>query len=118
MKCMKAVSVLNFKIEERSNQYSVTISIFKPKLRIQNQITENMSKKTKALVYNFIGFAFFYVVIYFLLNQFTYMTGILVPLTAAVAASIITPKFQAVRYQGEEKLFMKWLFMKGIKEVR
>ncbi len=77
-----------------------------------------MSKKTKALLYNFISFAFFYTAIYFLLSHFTHLTGLWLPITSAVMASILTPKFQTVRYQGEEKLFMKWLFMKGIREVK
>lgn len=77
-----------------------------------------MSKKTKSFLYNFIGFAFFYTVCYFLIITFTHMTGILVPITSAVASTILSPKFQVARFQGEEKIFMKWLFIKGIKEVK
>lgn len=46
------------------------------------------------------------------------MTGLWVPITSAVAATILSPKFQVARFQGEEKIFMKWLFVKGIKEVK
>ena len=77
-----------------------------------------MSKKTKAFLYNFIGFAFFYTVAYFLINEFTHMTGFWVPVTAAVVSTILSPKFQVARFQGEEKLFMRWLFIKGVKEVK
>jgi len=77
-----------------------------------------MSKKTKAFLYNFIGFAFFYTAGYFLLVTFTHMTGLWVPITAAVVSTILSPKFQVARFQGEEKLFMRWLFIKGVREVK
>ena len=77
-----------------------------------------MNKKTKALLYNFLGFAFFFTIVYFLVVQFTNLNGLWIPLTSGVAASILTPKFQAVNYMGEEKLLMKWMFMKGIKEIK
>ncbi|RYJ45158.1 MULTISPECIES: hypothetical protein [Flavobacterium] len=77
-----------------------------------------MSKKTKSFLYNFIGFAFFYIVAYFLIITFTHLTGYWIPITAAVISTILSPKFQVARFQGEEKIFMKWLFVKGIKEVK
>ncbi len=77
-----------------------------------------MSKKTKALVYNLIGFAVLFIALrYFVLN-YTNLTGIWKPLTAAVAASLLAPKFQAVNTRDGEKLFMKALFLKGIKEIK
>lgn len=77
-----------------------------------------MSKKNKALLYNFLGFAFFYFIVYVLIVNFTHMTGYMIPITSAVVSTILSPKFQAVRFQGEEKIFMKWLFVKGVKEVK
>lgn len=77
-----------------------------------------MSKKTKSFLYNFIGFAFFYILAYFLIITFTHLTGYWIPITAAVISTILAPKFQVARFQGEEKIFMKWLFVKGIKEVK
>ncbi|WP_330441662.1 MULTISPECIES: hypothetical protein [Flavobacterium] len=77
-----------------------------------------MSKKNKALLYNFLGFTFFYFIVYILIVTFTHMTGYMVPVTSAVASTILSPKFQAVRFQGGEKIFMKWLFVKGVKEVK
>jgi hypothetical protein len=38
-------------------------------------------------------------------------------LTAFVIGTIIGPKFQAARTKDGEKLFMKWIFIKGIKEI-
>jgi hypothetical protein len=77
-----------------------------------------MSPKTKALLYNFLGFAVFYVPVYFLALRFTNLEGFLRPLTAAIAASILSPKFQAVRTPEGEKVFMSWLFIKGVREIR
>ena len=76
-----------------------------------------MSKKTKAIVYNLIGFATLFISLrYFVLN-YTNLTGIWKPITAAVVASLLAPKFQAVNTRDGEKLFMKALFIKGIKEI-
>jgi hypothetical protein len=36
---------------------------------------------------------------------------------AFVIGTILAPKFQAVNTKDGEKLFMKWLFVKGVKEV-
>ena len=77
-----------------------------------------MNKKIKGFIYNFLGFAFFFTVVYFLVVRFTELTGFWIPITAGVAASLLSPKFQVVNYQGEEKLFMKWMFIKGIKEIK
>jgi hypothetical protein len=77
-----------------------------------------MDKKSKALIYNFLGFALFFTIVYFLVVQFTDLSGLWIPLTSGVAASILTPKFQVVKYMGEEKLFMKWMFIKGVKEIK
>ena len=77
-----------------------------------------MDKKSKALIYNFLGFAIFFTIVYFLVVQFTDLQGLWIPLTSGVAASLLTPKFQAVKYMGEEKLFMKWMFIKGVKEIK
>ncbi len=77
-----------------------------------------MNKKRKALTYNFLCFAAFYMILYFLIVRFTGLTGLWIPLTAFVSASILTPKFQYVKYRGEDKIFMKWLFIKGLKEIK
>ncbi len=77
-----------------------------------------MNKKTKALVYNLIGFAVLFIGLrYFVLN-YTNLSGIWKPITAAVVASLLAPKFQAVNTREGEKLFMKALFIKGIKEIK
>jgi hypothetical protein len=46
------------------------------------------------------------------------MTGWWKPITAAMMATLLAPKFQAIRTGEGEKLFMKWLFIKGFKETK
>ncbi|KAF2518790.1 hypothetical protein E0W68_08565 [Flavobacterium salilacus subsp. salilacus] len=77
-----------------------------------------MNKKAKAILYNFLGFAPIFLLLYFTIPQFTGLTGLFIPLTAFVVATILAPKFQAIKYQGQEKILMKWLFIKGVKEVK
>lgn len=77
-----------------------------------------MNKKVKAFLYNFLGYAPFFLGFYFAAQNFTSLTGWWAPVTAAVCATILAPKFQAVTLHGEEKIFMRWLFVKGVKEVK
>jgi len=77
-----------------------------------------MNKKVKALLYNFLGYAPFFLLAWYLLGNFTNLTGFWVPATAAVVSTILAPKFQVIKFQGEEKIFMKWLFIKGVKAVK
>ena len=77
-----------------------------------------MKKSTKALLFNFLGFAVIYLITYFLITRFTYLSGWWIPVTAAMASMLLAPKFQAVKTREGEKLFMKWLFVKGLKEIK
>ena len=76
-----------------------------------------MKPKFKAFLFNFIGFAVLFVIIrtimWFLLSS----DSIFLAIVAAVLASVLSPKFAVSRTKGGEKLFMKWVFIKGIKEV-
>ncbi|HNP33218.1 MAG TPA: hypothetical protein PKN96_07985 [Flavobacterium sp.] len=79
-----------------------------------------MSKKTKALLYNFIGFALFFLPSYYLIQRYggLTLTGYFIPITAFVISTILAPKFQAAQTRDGEKLFMKWMFLKGVKEIK
>lgn len=77
-----------------------------------------MNKKTKSFVYNFIGFAIIFLGVRYLVATFTGLAGFWVPLTAFIVGTLLAPKFQTVQTKDGEKLFMKWLFIKGIKEIR
>lgn len=39
------------------------------------------------------------------------------PISAAVAGSLLAPKFQVVKNTEGEKLYMKFIFIKGIREI-
>ena len=77
-----------------------------------------MNKKTKSFIYNFLGFAIIYIPAYLLIMIYTGLTGIWIPLTAFMVTLILSPKFQVVNFHGQEKILMKWLFIKGVKEVK
>ncbi len=76
-----------------------------------------MTNKTKALLYNLVCFAIIFVLFRILLEAYTALTGLWIPITAFVIGTILAPKFQAVKTSEGEKLFMKWLFIKGIKQL-
>ncbi|MFN3969012.1 hypothetical protein [Flavobacterium sp.] len=75
-----------------------------------------MTNKTKALLWNFLGFAPIFIIVYFLLQRYSGLTGLWLPFTSFIVGTIVAPKFQAVKTRDGEKIFMKWLFMKGIKQ--
>ncbi|BDU25573.1 MULTISPECIES: hypothetical protein [unclassified Flavobacterium] len=71
----------------------------------------------RAFLYQLGSFAILFLLLRFVIASYTGLTGIWIPLTAFVVATIIGPKFQAVKTKDGEKLFMKWIFVKGIKEI-
>jgi hypothetical protein len=77
-----------------------------------------MSKKVKAFLYNLICFALIFLGFRWLIIHYTNLTGFLIPITAFVVGTLTAPKFQAVPTADGEKLFMKWLFIKGVREVK
>ncbi len=77
-----------------------------------------MSKKTKSFVYNFIGFAIIFFIVRYLVGTYTDLQGYWIPVTAFVVGTLLAPKFQTVKTNEGEKLFMKWLFIKGFKEIK
>jgi hypothetical protein len=77
-----------------------------------------MSVQTKALVFQFLSFAVLFIAFRFLIAAYTGLQGYWIPITAAVVATLISPKFQSVRTKDGEKLFVKWLFVKGVREIK
>jgi len=71
----------------------------------------------KAFLFNLISFIILFVGFRFLVGKYTHLIGIWISLTAFVIGTILAPKFQAVKTKDGEKLFMKWMFVKGIKEI-
>ncbi|ETN96123.1 hypothetical protein SAMN04487906_0513 [Zhouia amylolytica] len=76
-----------------------------------------MKLKNKALLYNFIGFLIFFLIIRFSLHAFTSINYIVIALVAGFGAIFLAPKFAVVYHGKKEKLMMKWIFMKGVKEI-
>uniref|UniRef100_UPI00404AA73B hypothetical protein n=1 Tax=Flavobacterium sp. TaxID=239 RepID=UPI00404AA73B len=77
-----------------------------------------MNKKTKAFVYNFLSFTALYIPALMLIEKFTSLEGFMVSITAFVFSLVLGPKFQYLKTNDSEKIFVKWLFVKGIKEVK
>lgn len=77
-----------------------------------------MTLKTKAFIYQLISFAVLFIIVRFLVATYTNLSGLWIPLTAFIVGTILSPQFQAVKTNQGEKLFMKWIFMKGIKEIK
>ena len=77
-----------------------------------------MKKSTKALLFNFLGFAGLYLLAYLLAAQLAGLSGWAVPVTAAVIAMLLSPKFQSVKHREGEKLYVKWPFVKGVREIK
>jgi len=77
-----------------------------------------MSKlQVRAFLYNLGCFAILFVAFRYLVGQYTNLSGLWIPMTAFVAGTLLAPKFQAVKTRDGEKLFMSWLFVKGIKKI-
>ena len=71
----------------------------------------------RAFLYQLGCFAILFIGFRFLVASYTNLTGLWIPFTAFAIATILSPKFQAAKTKDGEKLFMSWLFIKGIKEI-
>lgn len=77
-----------------------------------------MSLKTKAFIYQLLSFAVLFIGFRFFIGAYTNLLGFWIPLTAFIIGTILSPKFQAVKTNDGEKLFMSWIFIKGIKQIK
>lgn len=73
--------------------------------------------QVRAFLYQLGCFAILFVSIRFLLTAYTQLSGLWIPFTAFALGTILAPKFQAIKTKYGEKLFMSWLFLKGVKEI-
>ena len=71
----------------------------------------------KAVLYQFLAFALIFLGVRWLLISFTLMGTFFVLMTAFVAATILSPFFKVERTREGDKLYMKWIFMKGLRQV-
>jgi hypothetical protein len=73
--------------------------------------------QVRAFLYQLGCFAILFISLQFLIDKYTQLSGLWIPMTAFVVGTILAPKFQAVKTKEGEKLFMKWMFVKGIKDI-
>lgn len=77
-----------------------------------------MSKlKTRAFIYQMLCFGILFMLIRYLLSQYTQIEDIWCSVIAFFVGTFLAPQFQAVKTKEGEKLFMKWIFIKGIREI-
>ncbi|WP_348799583.1 hypothetical protein [Flavobacterium adhaerens] len=77
-----------------------------------------MSKlQVRAFLYNLGCFAILFILFRYLVAQYTGLTGFWIPTVAFLGGTLLAPKFQAAKTKDGEKLFMSWIFVKGIKEI-
>lgn len=74
--------------------------------------------QVKAFVFQLLCFATLFILFRYLISEYTNLTGLWVPFTAFAVGTLLAPKFQAVKTNDGEKLFMKWLFITRIKEIK
>lgn len=73
--------------------------------------------QVRAFLFQLGCFAILFTLFRYLVGHYTNLTGYWVPLTAFAVGTLLSPKFQAVKTKDGEKLFMKWIFIKEIKEI-
>ncbi|MBT8312404.1 MAG: hypothetical protein HKP23_06190 [Flavobacteriaceae bacterium] len=71
----------------------------------------------KALLYNFIAFAIFFLTTRLILGYFWPGNLIFLAVGSAVVASILAPKFGVIKTNSGEKLMMKWVFIKKVRQL-
>ena len=71
----------------------------------------------RAFIYQLGCFAILFISARYIVAHFTNLTGFWIPLTAFVLGTILAPKFQAAKTKDGEKLFMSWIFLKGVRII-
>ena len=77
-----------------------------------------MSLKVKAFILQLISFATLFIIVRYLLASYTNLEGMWISITAFIVGTILAPQFQSVESKDGPKLFMKWIFMKDVKEIK
>ncbi|OCB75484.1 hypothetical protein [Flavobacterium crassostreae] len=71
----------------------------------------------RAFLYQLGCFAILFISVRYLVEKYTHLIGLWIPFTAFVVGTLLSPKFKAVKTKDGEKLFMKWIFFKDVKEI-
>ncbi len=73
--------------------------------------------QVRAFLYQLGCFGILFILFRFLIGNYTNVEGLWISMSAFVAGTLLAPKFYATKTKDGEKLFMSWLFVKGIKEI-
>jgi hypothetical protein len=73
--------------------------------------------QVRAFLYQLGCFGILFILFRFVVGKYSNLEGVWVSVTAFVIGTILAPKFQAAKTKDGEKLFMSWIFIKGIKEI-
>ncbi len=77
-----------------------------------------MSKlQVKAFVFQLLCFVIFFLSTKYLVLELTSLKGFIPSMIAFVIGTFLAPKFMATKTKDGEKLFMKWIFLKGLREI-
>ena len=71
----------------------------------------------RAFLYQLGAFMTLFLLSLYLVEQLSPLTGFWAKFIAFVVATFAGPKFQAAKTKDGEKLFMKWVFSKNVKEI-
>lgn len=74
--------------------------------------------QVKAFVFQLLCFATLFILGRYLIESYTNLSGLWIPFSAFALGTLLAPKFQAVKTNEGEKLFMKWMFIKGVKQIQ
>ncbi len=76
-----------------------------------------MKPKYQVLIYNFLSFAILFLIFRFGLSLFLTLDSFYLALIAAISASVLAPKFAVLKTETGDKILLKWIFIKGFKEL-
>jgi len=72
----------------------------------------------KAVLYQFLSFALIFLGCRWLLVSYTSLGTFAALAISFVAATVLSPFFKVERTRQGDKLYMKWIFLKGVREIK
>jgi hypothetical protein len=66
-------------------------------------------------LFQFASFGILFLLTRIGLIYFTDLSGIWLPLTAAIIATVLAPQFKVFKTEKGDKICMRWIFLKGVK---
>ncbi len=76
-----------------------------------------MKPKNKSLLFNFLCFAVLFLIVRFSLDYLMPINRIFLAIISAIIANILAPKFGSVKTDNGEKIMVKWIFLKGFRQL-